>query len=150
MHKSFWWWQCSDRYLITSPPPFPLPPFSPSLINLTVFVDVKHHVYIWNHMIQGRRHTPTIAYRYLPPKKDVVNQCLEFGAHCICSRAENSTVWKQSIIKLLRKGVIVVLVLVALTIMKIGLAVVFYRFYIALFSALKQTHCAHLWFYMSE
>ena len=24
------------------------------------------------------------------------------------------------------------------------------RFYIALFSALEQTHCAHMWFYMSE
>ena len=24
------------------------------------------------------------------------------------------------------------------------------RFYIALFSALKQTHCACMWFYMSE
>ena len=24
------------------------------------------------------------------------------------------------------------------------------RFYIALFSALEQTHCARMWFYMSE
>ena len=27
------------------PPPYPLPPFSQSLINLTVSVDVKHYVY---------------------------------------------------------------------------------------------------------
>ena len=47
MHKSFWWWQCSDRYIIppTHPPPYPLPPFSPFLINLMVSVDVKHHAY---------------------------------------------------------------------------------------------------------
>ena len=29
IHKSFWWWQCSDRYIIS-----PTSPFSPSLINL--------------------------------------------------------------------------------------------------------------------
>ena len=28
--------------------------------------------------------------------------------------------------------------------------VVLVAFYIALFSALEQTHCAHMWFYMSE
>ena len=28
------------------PPPYPLPPFSPSLISLMVSVDVKHHVYL--------------------------------------------------------------------------------------------------------
>ena len=46
MHKSSWWWQCSDRYIISPPPPPPYhTPFSPSLINLMVSVDVKHHVY---------------------------------------------------------------------------------------------------------
>ena len=40
MQESFWWWQCSDRYISLS-----LPPFSPSLISLTVSVDVMHHVY---------------------------------------------------------------------------------------------------------
>ena len=39
MQESFCWWQCSDRYIISSPPP---PPFSPSLISLMVSVDVKH------------------------------------------------------------------------------------------------------------
>ena len=28
------------------PPPYPLPPSSPSLISLTVSVDVKHYVYL--------------------------------------------------------------------------------------------------------
>ena len=48
MQKSFWWWQCSDRYIFfpLHPPPFPLPLFSPSLICLMVSVDVKHHVYL--------------------------------------------------------------------------------------------------------
>ena len=49
MQKSFWWWQCSDRYIISLSPhlhtPFPPPPFSPSLISLVVSVDVKRHVY---------------------------------------------------------------------------------------------------------
>ena len=46
IQESFWWWQCSDRYisLPLPPPPYPLPPLSPSLISLTVTVDVKHHV----------------------------------------------------------------------------------------------------------
>ena len=48
MQKSFWWWQCSDRYIISlfPPPPYPISLFSPSLISLMVFVDVKHHVYL--------------------------------------------------------------------------------------------------------
>ena len=48
MQESFWWWQCSNRYIIsffphlhTHPPPAPNP-FSPSLISLVVSVDVKH------------------------------------------------------------------------------------------------------------
>ena len=48
MQKSFWWWQCSDRYIISPspPPPYLLPPISPSLRSLVVSVDVKHHVYL--------------------------------------------------------------------------------------------------------
>ena len=52
MHKSLWWWQCSYRYIISPPPPHHHhhhhlhTPFSPSLINIMVFVDVKHHVYL--------------------------------------------------------------------------------------------------------
>ena len=44
MQESFWWWQCSDRFIIslfpTSVPPSSPPPFFPSLISLTVSVDV--------------------------------------------------------------------------------------------------------------
>ena len=48
MQKSFWWWQCSDRFIISLSPHLhtPFPPFSPSLISRTVSVDVKHHVYL--------------------------------------------------------------------------------------------------------
>ena len=47
MQEPFWWWQCSDRYIISL---FPylhtlFPPFSPSLISPMVSVDVKHHFY---------------------------------------------------------------------------------------------------------
>ena len=47
MQESFWWRQCSDRYIISvfTPTFKPLPPFSPSLISLRVSVDVKQHVY---------------------------------------------------------------------------------------------------------
>ena len=48
MQKSFWWGQCSNRYIISLSPHLhsPFPPFSPSLINLVVSVDVKHGVYL--------------------------------------------------------------------------------------------------------
>ena len=48
IQESFWWWQCSDRYITSLSPHLhtPFPPFSPSLISLMVFVDVKHHVYL--------------------------------------------------------------------------------------------------------
>ena len=48
MKEAFWWWQCSDRYIITLSPHLhtPVPRFSPSLISLMVSVDVKHHVYL--------------------------------------------------------------------------------------------------------
>ena len=47
MQESFWWCQCSDRYIIyfSSHLHTPLPPISPSLISFMVSVDVKHHVY---------------------------------------------------------------------------------------------------------
>ena len=34
---------------------------------------------------EGRGHTPSIAFRHLPPRKDVVNQCLEFGEGLVVS-----------------------------------------------------------------
>ena len=33
---------------------------------------------------------------------------------------------------------------------RLDLIIIIDRFYIALFSALEQTHCARMWFYMSE
>ena len=46
MQESFWWGQCSDRYIISLSPHFHtlISLFSPSLISLMVSVDVKHHV----------------------------------------------------------------------------------------------------------
>ena len=48
MQKSFWWWPCSDRYIISLSPHLRTP-FSPSLISLMVSVNVKHHVYLLDH-----------------------------------------------------------------------------------------------------
>ena len=58
MQESFWWWQCSDRYLLSLFPHLhtPFPPFSPSLISLVVSVDVKHHVYL---LINNNNNQPT-------------------------------------------------------------------------------------------
>ena len=47
MQELFWLWQCSDRYIISLFPHLHTSsPFSPSLISLMVFVDVKHNVYL--------------------------------------------------------------------------------------------------------
>ena len=37
-------------YSPSSPPQYPFPPFSPSLISLMVSVDVKHHVYLLTYL----------------------------------------------------------------------------------------------------
>ena len=55
MQESFWWWQCSDRYIISLFPHLHIP-FSPLLPVPMVSVDVKHHVYLlciasWLHHI---------------------------------------------------------------------------------------------------
>ena len=31
----------------------------------------------------GQKHTQSIAFRHLPPRKDIVNQCLEFGSEAV-------------------------------------------------------------------
>ena len=46
MQESFWWWQCSDRYIISLFPHLHTSPLTPSLISLIVSVDVKYHVYL--------------------------------------------------------------------------------------------------------
>ena len=42
MQESFWWWQCSDRFIISLFPHL----HTPSLISLMVSVDVKHHLHL--------------------------------------------------------------------------------------------------------
>ena len=55
MQASFWWWQCSDRYIISLSPHLHTP-FSLSLINFMVSVDVKYHVYLLTVRIQYNQH----------------------------------------------------------------------------------------------
>ena len=56
MQKSFWWWQCSDRYIISLSPTsiLPSPHFSPYLISLMVSVAVKHLVYLLTNSVLTR------------------------------------------------------------------------------------------------
>ena len=67
MQESFWWWQCSDRYIVSLSShlhvPFP-PPFSPSLISLMVSVDVKHHVYFLHPVLRPHLHFASIPSGY--------------------------------------------------------------------------------------
>ena len=42
--------------------------------------------YTW----KDQTHTPSIAFRHLPPRKDVVNQCLEFGPNSVHSTADTT------------------------------------------------------------
>ena len=46
MQKSFWSWQYSNRYTVSLFPHLHTP-FSPSLVSLVVFVDVKRRIYLW-------------------------------------------------------------------------------------------------------
>ena len=48
MWESFWWWQCSNRHMVSLFPHLHtlFPSFSPSLISLMISVDVKHHVHL--------------------------------------------------------------------------------------------------------
>ena len=65
MQETFWWWQCSDRYIISLSPHLhtPFPPFSPSLISLMVSVDVKHHVYFTSFV--SYMHWPSVCWNRL-------------------------------------------------------------------------------------
>ena len=62
MQESFWWWQCSDSYIISLFPTsfIPPPPFSLSLISLMVSVDVKHHVYLLLYVMANARGTKRV------------------------------------------------------------------------------------------
>ena len=72
MQESFWWWQCSDRYIISLSPHLhtPFPPFSLSLISHTVSADIKHHVYL----LSLFRHLMTSNARY---RDSVLAICVE-------------------------------------------------------------------------
>ena len=53
---------------------------------------------------RGAAHTPNIAFRHLPPRKDVVNKCLEFGG-CIVSQGSalsgfRSLHWQSRVVAL--------------------------------------------------
>ena len=56
MQKLFWWWQCSDKYIISLFPHLHIhfPPLSPSLISLVVSVGVKHYVYLLTYNVSQR------------------------------------------------------------------------------------------------
>ena len=54
MQESFWWWQRSDRYII-SPTSILTPPLLPFLISVLGSVDVKHHVYCSAEQAEPRR-----------------------------------------------------------------------------------------------
>ena len=86
MQKSFWWWQCSGRYIFSLFPHLHTPfPFSPSLISLLVSVDVKHHVYLQT-AVRFRW-----WYRALCPRMSVdilgtnCDQCLSMVQYCFTS-----------------------------------------------------------------
>ena len=96
MHKSFWWWQYNDRYIISSPPPHLHSPFSPSLINLMVFVDIKHHdhVYLEDSLLMVWQlwkvwvvSLPVPSFFCLQSPLSAVSPflCLESPFSCVCS-----------------------------------------------------------------
>ena len=71
MQKSFWWCQCSDRYIISLFPHLHTP-FSPSLISLKVSVDVIHHGYLL--------YIPPLSIS--PPKKKLRRSNVVFCLFC--------------------------------------------------------------------
>ena len=65
MQGSFWWWQCSDRYIISL-----FPHLRPTLVSLMVSVDVKRHernvpFRNWEHW-----DTPSGTARFPPPARN--------------------------------------------------------------------------------
>jgi len=53
------------------PPPYPLTPFSPSLIRLMASVDVKHHVYL--ELIFNTQSTMTVTPKWVSDRRQVDN-----------------------------------------------------------------------------
>ena len=90
MQKSFWWWQCSERYIISLSPHLhtSFPPPSPSLISLTVSVDFKHHVYLLTYCSLSQPLTPPFPN---PPPWST------YCPTCFCSpapRTRRTEVWR--------------------------------------------------------
>ena len=56
-------------HLPLPPPPYPLPPFSPSLISLMFSVDVKHHVYLLIRVFLQQPLLPLLLLPLPQPKK---------------------------------------------------------------------------------
>ena len=85
MQKSFWWWQCSDRYIISLPPPFQTSsphPFSPSLISLMASVNVKHQAYLLRKNKQNNQKWRVVAYvRGTDAKRDTDAVVSASGIH---------------------------------------------------------------------
>ena len=80
MQKSFWWWQCSDKYIYIyihthnlPLPPLHIPsPLSPSLIGLVVSVDVQHHVHLLTKS-RGEKKMQTWAFSFGPAQQPARN-----------------------------------------------------------------------------
>ena len=112
--KSFWWWQCSNRYIICL-----FAPLSLTLISLMVSVDVKHHVYL-----------------KVSPRGSQFHQ-LRPSASKLAIPLLSLSSYHEHLEHLLAHATEVVINIID-------------HFYIVLFSTLEQTHCARMWFYMSE
>ena len=66
MQKSFWWWQCSNRHIISLSPHLHTP-FSPSLTSLMVSVDAKHHIYLLTPALKQKDKSPNTETHPSPP-----------------------------------------------------------------------------------
>ena len=70
----------SDRYMISLFPPTPNPPpphpISPSLINLAVSVDVKHHVYLLSDSASGPLLPYTVCQLFTKCLRRLSNDCI--------------------------------------------------------------------------
>ena len=98
MQKSFWWWQCSDGYIISISPHLhtPFSPFSPSLISLMVSVGVKRHVYLLTYSTLRTVFGTWVTVRFLLISKQNVKirNFLRFTwrlLHALLTRRANGT-----------------------------------------------------------
>jgi len=88
MQESFWRWQRSDRYIISlTLPPIPRTPFSPSLISLVVFVEVKHHVYLQLRLAGQLGPVTLRVFRSRGPRQLPVRR-EQWAGRCLCRLSE--------------------------------------------------------------